>query len=182
MQCYYCTINKQLIIAITAHWIDKHWNLHEALLDFKRLHGSHTGKKLAMEIFDMLDVFNIAEKLFCITTDNASNNKMAMKCLSKLLLKRKGIRWKWEECHISCLNHVIDLAVQAFLKSIKVIETEEEEEVEEEVEEEEDVEDIMEESEDDEWEEEDESVSRSVTQAASEFQAVMRKLHEIVKV
>jgi len=40
----------------------------------------------------------------------------------------------------------------------------------------------MEESEDDEWEEEDESVSRSVTQAASEFQAVMWKLHEIVKV
>ena len=105
-----------------------------------------------------------------------------MKFLSKLLWKRKGIRWNWKECHIRCLNHVIDLAVQAFLKSIKVIETEEEEEVEKEVEEEEDVEDIMEESEDDEWEEEDESVSRSVTQAASEFQAVMRKLREIVKV
>ncbi len=135
-----------------------------------------------MAIFNTLDAFNLTEKLFCITTDNVSNNKKAMKFLSKLLWKWKGIRWNWKECHISCLNHVIDLAVQAFLKSIKVIETEEEEEVEKEVEEEEDVEDIMEENEDDEWEEEDESVSRSVTQAASEFQAVMRKLREIVKV
>ena len=139
----------------------------------------HTGKNLAMAIFNTLDAFNLTEKLFCITTDNVSNNKKAMKFLSKLLWKQKGIRWNWKECHISCLNHVIDLAVQAFLKSIKVIETEEEEEEEEK---EEDVEDIMEESEDDEWEEEDESVSRSVTQAASEFQAVMRKLREIVKV
>ena len=114
-----------------------------------------------MEIFDTLDVFNIAEKLFCITTDNASNNKTAMKCLSKLLLKRKGIKWKWQECHISCLNHVIDLAVQAFLKSVKVIEddkTEEEEEEEDdewEDTDEEEKEDEEEEEEDEEDEEED---------------------------
>ena len=136
-----------------------------------------------MEIFDTLDAFNIAEKLFCITMDNASNNKKVMKCLSKLLLKWKGIRWKWQECHISCLNHVIDLAVQAFLKSIKVIEdskTEEEEE-----EEEDEWEDIDEEDEDEVMEEEDEDEDLSLPQVmagASEFQAIMYKLHEIVKV
>ena len=70
-----------------AHWVDKHWNLHETLLDFKRLHGSYTGKNLATAIFDTLDAFNLTEKLFCITTDNASNNKKAMKFLSKLLWK-----------------------------------------------------------------------------------------------
>jgi hypothetical protein len=137
-----------------------------------------------MEIFDTLDAFNIAEKLFCITTDNASNNKKAMKCLSKLLLKRKGIRWKWQECHISCLNHVIDLAVQAFLKSIKVIEDSKTEEEEEE-EEEDEWEDVDEEDEDEVMEEEDEDEDLSlpqVTAGASEFQAIMYKLREIVKV
>jgi hypothetical protein len=137
-----------------------------------------------MEIFDTLDAFNIAEKLFCITTDNASNNKKAMKCLSKLLLKRKGIRWTWQERHVSCLNHVIDLAVQAFLKSIKVIEDSETEEEEEE--EEDEWEDIDEEDEDEVMEEEDEDedllLPQGITAAASEFQAIMYKLREIVKV
>jgi hypothetical protein len=137
-----------------------------------------------MEIFDTLDAFNIAEKLFYITTDNASNNKKAMKCLSKLLLKRKGIRWKWQECHISCLNHAIDLAVQAFLKSIKVIEDSEKAEEEEE-EEDDEWEDVDEEDEDQGMEEEDEDEDLplpQITAAASEFQAIMYKLHEIIKI
>ena len=50
-----------------------------------------------------------------------------MKALSKLLKKRKKVIWNWKECHISCLNHVIDLGVQAFLKSIKILEEEVEE-------------------------------------------------------
>jgi hypothetical protein len=146
---------------------------------------------LATEIFDILDAFNIAEKLFCITTDNASNNKKAMKCLSKLLRKRKGIRWRWEDYHISCLNHVIDLAVQAFLKSIKFIEDSEikiEEEEEEEDDEEEDIyednedEEMEDEEEDEEMEDEEEDEDSSVPQCASEFQAVLWKLREIVKI
>jgi len=81
------------------------------------------------------------------------------------------------------LNHVINLAVQAFLKSIKVIEdskTEEEEE-----EEEDEWEDIDEEDEDEVMEEEDEDEDLSLPQVmagASEFQAIMYKLCEIVKV
>ena len=139
-----------------------------------------------MEIFDTLDVFNIAEKLFCIIMDNASNNKTAMKCLSKLLLKWKGIKWKWQECHISCLNHVIDLAVQAFLKSVKVIEddkTEEEEEEEDDEWEDTDEEEKDEEEEEEENEEdEEEDLSLPQMTAASEFQAIMYKLYEIVKI
>ena len=173
-----------MTIAITAHWIDKNWKLHEALLDFKRLLGSHTGNHLAKEIFETLDAFNLTEKLLCITTDNASNNKKAMKALSKLLKKWKKITWNWKECHISCLNHVLDLGVQAFLKSIKILDEEVEEEV---LEDEEEVDDTMDEDTDedeneDDDEDEDEEVTNTVAQAASEFQAIMQKLCEIVKV
>ena len=81
------------------------------------------------------------------------------------------------------MNHVIDLAVQAFLKSIKVIEDSETEEEEEE--EDDEWEDIDEEDEDEVMEEEDEDedlLLPQITAAASEFQAIMYKLHEIVKV
>jgi len=143
--------------------------------------GSHTGNNLAKAIFETLDAFNLTEKLFCITTDNASNNKKAMKALSKLLRKRKGVIWNWKECHISCLNHVIDLAIQAFLKSIKVIEIEEEEE---ELVVEEEPDDTMDDDEVEELEAEDEDadVSLSVAQAATEFHVVMRMLCDVVTV
>lgn len=149
------------------------------------MYGSHTGFKLATEIFDTLDTFNIAEKLFCITPDNASNNNKAMKCLSKLLVKRKGIKWDWKERHISCLNHVIDLAVQAFLKAIKVIENSETEE-----EEEDQQDDSSDDDEDELTKEEDEeedlllpsAIAEKVATSAIEFQAIMWKLREIVKV
>jgi hypothetical protein len=42
-----------------------------------------------------------------------------MKKLSKILLDIKGYKWDWEENHISYLNHIINLGVDAFLKKIK---------------------------------------------------------------
>ena len=101
-----------------------------------------------------------------------------MKALSKLLKKRKKITWNWKECHISCLNHVVDLGIQAFLKSIKILDEEVEEEV---LEDEEEVDDTMDEDADED-ENEDEEVTNTVAQATSELQAIMRKLCEIVKV
>jgi len=44
-----------------------------------------------------------------------------MKKLSKLLRRNKGIHWNAKELHISCLNHVINLGVQDFLKAIKAL-------------------------------------------------------------
>lgn len=38
-------------------------------------------------------------------------------------LARDGMEWNHEMHHIACLNHVINLAVEAFLRSIKVVDT-----------------------------------------------------------
>ena len=71
-------------------------------------------------MLDVLIEFDIIQKLYCITSDNAGNMKKLMRCLSKRLRKR-GIKWKAEENHISCLNHVLNLAVQEFLRKVKAI-------------------------------------------------------------
>ena len=39
------------------------------------------------------------------------------------LLSEDGISWSAEKNHIHCMNHVINLVVQDFLKSIKAIRT-----------------------------------------------------------
>lgn len=44
-----------------------------------------------------------------------------MKKLTKLLRRNKGVQWNAKELHISCLNHVINLGVQDFLRAIKAI-------------------------------------------------------------
>ena len=42
---------------------------------------------------------------------------------SKPILSEDGISWSAEKNRIHCMNHVINLAVQDFLKSIKAIRT-----------------------------------------------------------
>jgi hypothetical protein len=79
------------------------------LLDFLKLEGRHSGENIAERIFEVLDKYLIAEKLFCITTDNASNNIKCMRHLSRILKDRKGVKWDYRKLHISCLNHVINI-------------------------------------------------------------------------
>jgi len=76
---------------------------------------------MAEELFKILEEFDISDKLFCITTDAAKNNTTLVRNLSKILRERKGIKWNYDEMHINCLDHVINLAVQKFLKTIKVV-------------------------------------------------------------
>jgi len=73
---------------------------------------------LAEIVLKVLDEFGIAEKLYCITSDNAGNNLTMAKELDRLLGER-GIEWDHEKHHIPCLSHVINIAVQKFLKAIK---------------------------------------------------------------
>jgi len=91
------------------------------LLSFEELRGSHDGPNLGNAIYDVLDSYNIVEKLFCITSDNASNNKSALENLERLMMDRKGIRWDHLAHHVRCMNHIINIAVQKFLKTCKIL-------------------------------------------------------------
>lgn len=109
------------MVGITAHWVDHHFVLHDALLSFQHLTGSHSGINLAEAIYITLDEFNIVEKLFCITTDNASNNTTALEHLQEIMLQRKGVTWIAKQHHIRCMNHIINICVQKFLHTVKVL-------------------------------------------------------------
>jgi len=117
------TISNQSLIfqAITGHWIDDDWKLHEALLDFRHVEGQHLGSVLAEHVLEVLEEYEIYNKLFCITTDGAGNNGTMCESLSRYLRDRWGIKWNHKQHHIACMNHVINLSVQTFLKSIKGI-------------------------------------------------------------
>jgi hypothetical protein len=80
-----------IYLGITCHWIDDDWNLHEALLDFKHVEYHHTEVVLAEHVFEILEEYEISEKLFCMTTDGALNNSTLCQHLSHLLKPEKNI-------------------------------------------------------------------------------------------
>ena len=99
--------------------MDKSFKLHEALLDFKQVKGRHTGDALGVVLHNILTEFGLCEKLLCITSDNASNNHRLCRMFQRLLWQENRVVWNWDEHHIACLNHVINLCVQDFIKGLK---------------------------------------------------------------
>ena len=85
------------------------------------MEGQHLGSVLAEHVLEVLEEYEICDKLFCITTDGAGNNGTMCESLSRDLRDKWGIKWNYKQRHIACMNHVINLSVQAFLKSIKGI-------------------------------------------------------------
>lgn len=103
-------------------------------MDFLHVEGHHYGEVLADKLFEILEEYDICEKLFCITADNAGNNGTMCTALSTLL-GNIGIEWDPEKHQISCMNHVINLAVQEFIKSIKMMDDKDDDEIERELQE-----------------------------------------------
>jgi hypothetical protein len=65
----------QAFMAITGYIIDADWVYQEVLLDFKPLHGAHTGANLSDVLLETLVKHGIEDRVVGLTTDNASNNK-----------------------------------------------------------------------------------------------------------
>lgn len=70
----------QVFMAITGYFIDVNWVYHEVLLGFKPLHGAHTGNNLSSVILQTLNDHKVQNRVFGLTTDNASNNKTLVVC------------------------------------------------------------------------------------------------------
>ena len=54
------------------HFIDAKWAMWEEVIGFQALGGvSHAGKSLAKKLTNILDQFDLAERMLCLVTDNA---------------------------------------------------------------------------------------------------------------
>ncbi|KAI7961675.1 hypothetical protein MJO28_002164 [Puccinia striiformis f. sp. tritici] len=99
------------VLGVTAHWIDNHFSLQSITLAAQILKGSHTGVSLAEHLIKVLDEFDIHKHIFCITTDNTSNNRtMGVHLAETIPLDN-------ENCLLGCMAHVINLAAQAGIEA-----------------------------------------------------------------
>jgi hypothetical protein len=69
------------------------------------------------ELFKILNIYNIKNKLFDIVINNASNNDVLKKKLEKTLNWR-DISWNKAENLIFYITYIISLIAQEFIKAI----------------------------------------------------------------
>jgi hypothetical protein len=98
------------VLGITAHWIQNQ-KLKWVILAVIIINGTHSGANLASHLAEVLEIFGITQKIFCITADNASNNITMGQELNSL------IDFDNVNCMLGCMPHVINLAAKAGIKA-----------------------------------------------------------------
>jgi len=101
----------------TVHFIDAEWAMREEVIGFQALGGaSHTGKFLAEKLTEILGLFDLAQRMLCLVTDNAQSNYVLAR---ELQGKGLGQKWNPDQYHLSCFAHVLALASKAFMENLK---------------------------------------------------------------
>jgi hypothetical protein len=113
LTCDLWTSPNGLAILCVTHWTDKDHEVREIVLDAVKMEGPHTGENIASHILVVLKDFNLENKLFCITADNASNNKSMARALSIQVRQ-----FNFGENLLGCIDHIIHLAAKQGLKAL----------------------------------------------------------------
>ncbi len=111
--------NNIAFMNVTNYFIDKNWKYREVLLAFQSLSDAHTNETMIKIVVNILKKYKLENRLLAIIIDNASNNEKMKKEMKKIL-KELDIEWDHEKNHVSCIAHVIQLAVNELLESMKV--------------------------------------------------------------
>lgn len=63
---------KEDYLSVVVHFIDDDWQMQKRVLGLRLIDVSHTGENIAERIREVIDEFNLADKIFAVTMDNAS--------------------------------------------------------------------------------------------------------------
>lgn len=100
------SINTVSFIGVTAHFLDKNFNLHSVLLDCSSFDLRHTTENLAADLQRVCKKWKIENKVLFAVSDNAANIQKAI----------QSIGWK----HMGCVAHTINLLVKDSLKGAEI--------------------------------------------------------------
>jgi hypothetical protein len=110
---------QQAFMAITVYFIDKDWNYREMLLGFEPLHGAHSGVNLNEVLLQVLKDRRLLDRIFSVTTDNATNNETLIRALQESLLSSGAISTRESIVRVPCMAHVIQLCLKQLLGHIR---------------------------------------------------------------
>jgi hypothetical protein len=85
---------KEDYISVFAHFVNVDWELEKRLLALRLIDESHTGAAIAKHISMVVEEYDLTNKIFAITLDNASSNSSVIDILFPIFF--------W--LHISCFT------------------------------------------------------------------------------
>ncbi|KJZ79535.1 hypothetical protein HIM_01004 [Hirsutella minnesotensis 3608] len=99
--------NHLALLGVVAHFIDEFGQNQS-------LHGSHSGENQAEVIKEVIQEYNLQNRIGYFVTDNASNNNTAIDSLIARFLPHLTPKQRLGR-RLRCLGHVINLSAKAFL-------------------------------------------------------------------
>ncbi|KAG8371874.1 hypothetical protein BUALT_Bualt12G0008300 [Buddleja alternifolia] len=105
-------------MAVTAHYVDNNWLLQKKVLVFRHLPPPHGGQNVGERLISFLQEWGIERKFFTITLDNAKYNDGVVDLLRNHLSLTNSLLCDGDFLHVRCGAHILNLVVQAGLKTI----------------------------------------------------------------
>ncbi|CAB5386644.1 unnamed protein product [Rhizophagus irregularis] len=95
-------------IGITCSYVDSNFNLNEITLTVNYVRYPHTAQHITESLEEILEKWNLRDKVFTITTDNAANMKKAISNMNAV---------EWQECSA----HILQLIIGKGLVPVKAL-------------------------------------------------------------
>jgi hypothetical protein len=116
------TSNQNLgYLCVTCHWITSDWKMNKRIIKFLMMESPHNAQAMFNVVLKGIQEWNIEDKLFSITLENAQVNNSMMDLLRANLLMKKMLPCEGNLFHVRCGAHVINLVVQYGLRKISSI-------------------------------------------------------------
>ena len=106
---------KQDYICVTSHYFDNECKLNKSLLGFRLMDVDHSGEQIYNKIVEVLEDYDIVNKVISLTLDNASSNSKAIDYFQNNYPLYNNLKF----FHQRCVCHVINLIVKCGMKTIK---------------------------------------------------------------
>lgn len=106
-------------MVVTAHFIDKNWNMKSVIIEFDRFYTPHTGEAVEAFLRDVIERWGISQRVQAVTTDSASDMIRGMSLLHRWLSSiDPNMPQLRSHFHIRCFAHVLNLATKECMKDI----------------------------------------------------------------
>ncbi|KAJ9547178.1 hypothetical protein OSB04_019721 [Centaurea solstitialis] len=108
-------------MVITAHFVDLDWKLQKRVINFVQLPSPRTGANIADGILTCLREWEIEDKVFTVSVDNASANDSCIGILKDNFESNGRLVCGGRLFHVRCCAHILNIMVQHGLQQVKGI-------------------------------------------------------------
>ena len=112
------TNQKVSYMVFTSHFIDSNWKLQKPALNFCNIPPPYFGVSICDALRKCLVDWEIEEKVWTVTVDNASYNDVVVHMLKDNLSYKNQLPLSGKLFHVRCCAHILNLLVQDGLSEI----------------------------------------------------------------